>query len=711
MRLAELGRWCFRHRRTVALAWVLALVGIGSAAATVGGRFVNDFAVARSEAQDAFELLEARFPELNGDLVQVVVVDERGAADPAVRAEVEAMLAEFGRAERVQRVLSPYGGGGAISEDGRVALALVQMDALGPDLPRESVQALIGIADAHRAGLGQVELGGPSVQFAESELFGSRELVGLAAAVVILLVTFGSVTAMSLPILVAALGLGVGLAGVTLLTHVVSIFTFATPLAVMIGLGVGIDYALFIVTRYRQALTAGRSPEDAAAVAVATSGRAVIFAGLTVMISVLGMVLMGISFANGMAFATALVVLCTVVAAVTATPAALGFVGTRIDALRVPRLGRSATPSGRWQRWSEAVQRRRGASLLAGCGLLVVLALPLSDMRLGGPQLGSDPPERTSRRAYDLVTDAFGPGTNGPLLLVADGPPGSGIEATLAAAVDRARQLGADAGIPPLLNAAGDTGVATVVPPAAPHEESTERLVQRLRDDVIPEVTDGGPVTIRVGGVTALFIDMSALVAERLPLFVGGVLLLSFVLLMAVFRSLLVPVKAVLANLLSIGAAYGVVTAVFQWGWLADVVGVERTGPVMAFLPMMLFAILFGLSMDYEVFLMSRIHEAHELTGDPHAAINEGITSTGRVITAAAAIMVTLFASFVLGDDIIIKTFGLGLAVAVLLDATVVRMLIVPAAMAVFGGAAWWLPSRLDRLLPRVEVEGDTGAG
>jgi RND superfamily putative drug exporter len=691
--------------------WVLVLVGLSGLALGVGGRFVNDFSVKDSEAQKAFDLLKQRFPELNGDLIQVVVAADGGVEQPAARARVEQLLAEISASDNVVRVLSPYGIGGAISADGTVALAQVQMDAIGPDLPQASVRHLIDLAARQRTPGVQIELGGPSVQFAESDLFGGKEVIGLGAAVVILLITFGSVTAMSLPILIAALGLGVGLAGVTLLSHGVEIFAFATPLALMVGLGVGIDYALFIVTRYRQGIAAALSPEDAAAAAIGTAGRAVVFAGATVVISLLGMTLMGVSFANGLAFATALVVLCTVIAAITATPAVLGFVGTRIDSLRVPIWRRAeGGDATAWPRWSERVQRNRGRALVIGIVPLVLLSIPLFSMRLGGPQLGSDPTSHTSRRAYDLVTKAFGPGTNGPLLLVAELTQHDRGLAELQDAVARATALGAHPGIPPIMNATGDVAVTTIVPASAPHEQATERLVKQIRAEIIPAATADGAARIRVGGVTALFIDMSDLMTERLPLFVLSVLVLSFVLLMAVFRSLLIPLKAVLANLLSIGAAYGVVVAVFQWGWLRDLIGVERTGPIMAFLPMMLFAILFGLSMDYEVFLVSRIHEEYERDGDAHRAISDGLAGTARVITAAAAIMVTLFSSFVLGNDPIIKTFGLGLAVAVLVDATVVRMLIVPAALAVFGDAAWWLPGRIDRVLPRLGVEADDRA-
>ncbi|MDP1818705.1 MAG: MMPL family transporter [Acidimicrobiales bacterium] len=680
---------------------------LGALASGVGGRFVNDFAVTGSEAQRAFQSLEARFPELQGETIPVVVRADDGIADRGVRNRIEEMLEEMRDTPHVVGVLDPYGPLGTVSDDGSVALAQVQMDALGPDVDTAAVDALIEIAERHRAGDFQVELGGPLIQIAETGFVGGSEGVGLAAAVIILLVTFGSVTAMSVPIMVAALGLGAGLAGVTLLTHVVGIFTFAPPLAMMVGLGVGNDYALFIVTRYRQGLADGMSPEDATATAMGTAGRAVVFAGTTVVISVLGMVLMGLSFANGMAYSTALVVALTVIAAITATPAALGFVGNRIDSLRLP-IGRkrSAGESASWHRWSALVQRHRWRFLAAGVIPLLVLAVPLLAMRLGGPQFGGDNTSFTTRRAYDLVSEAFGPGTNGPLLLVAELDNRTRDLAALEAVVERATALGARRGIPVIVNQAGDTAVATIIPATAPHAEETEQLVDRIRDEIVPAATVDTGTQIRVGGVTALFIDMSTLVTKRLPLFIAGVLLLSFLLLMAVFRSLLIPVKAVIANLLSIGAAYGLVVAVFQWGWLNDLVGIDRTGPIMAFLPMMLFAILFGLSMDYEVFLMSRIQEEYGRTPDAQAAISNGLAGTARVITAAAAIMVTVFLSFVLGEDRIIKTFGLGLATAVLIDATVVRMLIVPAALSIFGRAAWWLPGPVDRLLPRLAIDG-----
>ncbi|MDY7101678.1 MAG: MMPL family transporter [Actinomycetota bacterium] len=477
----------------------------------------------------------------------------------------------------------------------------------------------------------------------------------------------------------------------------------------MIGLGVGIDYALFIVTRYRQELAGGASAEVATGTAIGTAGRAVVFAGATVVISLLGMVLMGVSMVVGMALSAALVVACTVAAAITLLPAVLGFIGPGIDRYRITWLQPSGgDPSGgRWYRWSRTIQARPWPALLGGLVVLVALAAPVLGMELGGPHFGAGPESHSSRRAYDLVTEGFGEGFNGPLAIVAEIVPGrAGDLAVLDALV---QSIGAADGValavPAVTNPAGDTAVVTVIPESAPHSAATQELVERLRDDVVPAAVGSSDVEVSVSGVTALFADMADLFNRRLPVFIATVIGLSFLLLMMVFRSVLVPLKAALLNLLSIGAAYGVVVAVFQWGWGAGLIGIDRPGPIMAFIPMMLFAILFGLSMDYEVFLLSRIGEEYDHGGDNATAVADGLAATARVITAAAAIMVIIFSSFVLGDDPIVKTFGVGLAVAVLVDATVVRMVLVPATMELLGDANWWLPGWLDRRLPRIELE------
>ncbi|HZK15253.1 MAG TPA: MMPL family transporter, partial [Solirubrobacterales bacterium] len=537
--------------------------------------------------------------------------------------------------------------------------------------------------------------------------------IGLMAAIVILLLTFGSVVAMGLPILTALFALGVGLSLVTLGTHVFDTADFATQLAAMIGLGVGIDYALFILTRFRNGLDEGLAPQPAAVHAIDTAGRAVLFAGLTVIISLLGMLLLGVTFLYGVAIAAAIAVLMTMIAALTLLPALLTIAGRRVDRLRIPGLGRRRSVTqielSRWYRWSTAIQRHPLAAMLLSGGLLVLLCVPALSLRLGSSDAGSDPAGTTTRRAYDLLAEGFGAGFNGPFQIVAK-LPGKGDDTVL---VSLRREIEAERGVtsvsPPVLNPAADVGVIQVYPTSSPQSEATTKLLERLRDDVVPPAERGSGATVYIGGITAIFEDFGAVLTEKLPLFIGVVVLLSALLLMAVFRSILVPLKAMVMNLLSIGAAFGLIVAVFQWGWGASLIGVDSTGPIISFFPIFLFAIVFGLSMDYEVFLMSRIHEEWEHRRDATLAVTRGLALTGRVITAAAAIMITVFASFMIGEDRIIKLFGLGLSAAIFIDAVIIRTILVPSLMQLFGRRAWWLPAWLDRILPRIHVEPEEG--
>jgi RND superfamily putative drug exporter len=517
---------------------------------------------------------------------------------------------------------------------------------------------------------------------------------------------------MGLPLAVAVAGVGAGVALTGLISSLMTVPDYSTMVAIMIGLGVGIDYALFIVTRYRTTLAAGLGAEEATVVAITTSGRAVLFAGTTVMISFLGILLMGFTFVEGVAVGGATAVLVSMLAAVTLLPAVLGFVGTRIDRWHVPKLlhrhehGRQTL----WFRWSRLVQRRPAVLAPLGLAALLVLAAPVFSIRLGAGDAGTGSETRSSRRAYDLLAQGFGPGFNGPLLVAADLSDRTGGSSDL---VRLRIALEAEPGIAattaPVVNASGDAAVLSVFPRTSPQERDTERLVHRLRDIVVPAVTTGSGTRVLIGGLTAGTIDFSGKIADRLPWLIGVVLAVSFLLLVAVFRSLVVPLKAVIMNLLSIGAAYGVVVAIFQWGWLAGVVGVE-TAPIDAWVPMMLFTILFGLSMDYEIFLLSSVREDYIRSGDNSLAVANGLAATARVITAAAAIMVTVFLSFVFGlDERAIKLFGLGLAVAIFVDATIVRMVLVPATMELLGRANWWLPAWLGTWIPRLPAE-PTGA-
>jgi putative drug exporter of the RND superfamily len=531
----------------------------------------------------------------------------------------------------------------------------------------------------------------------------ASEVIGVLAAIVVLLIAFGSLIAMGLPIVTALIGIGVSAVGIGVLANFLSTPDFAPQVAAMIGIGVGIDYALFIVTRYRNALHRTGSQEAAVIEAMNTSGRAVVFAGVTVMISVLGILLMGLPFLHGLAVGTSLAVFIAVVAAVTLLPALLGFVGTTIDRFRVGRR-KQHTGETMWHRWARVVQRRPGFIAAAGLVVLLTLAVPALALRLGGADASTDPPSSTTHKAYELIATGFGPGANGPILVVADASQ-PGAVAGLPKLIDTLRATPGVASVSDAtLNPSGTAALATVIPTTGPQDEATQQLVHHLRDDVVPQATAGAGLDVKLGGQTANNIDFADVIGQRLPIFVGAVLTLSFLLLLVVFRSLLVPLKAVIMNLLSIGAAYGVIVAVFQWGWGADLLNVSAA-PIEPWVPMMLFAIVFGLSMDYEVFLLSAVREEYDRSGDNATAVAEGLAGTARVITAAALIMVFVFGSFVVADLRALKLIGLGLAVAVAIDATIVRVVLVPATMELLGDANWWLPRWLQRIVPRVRIE------
>jgi RND superfamily putative drug exporter len=707
--------WCTGHRKTVILSWIVALIGFGMLSGSVGADFSEDFKLPASDSQEAFDLLETKFPAQSGDTATIVYKAQGGVEAPSVKREMEGVFATVDKVPHVSEVASPYkdGGAAAISEDGQIAYATVQFDTTTEKLETEDIERVMDAAQGAAADGLQVEIGGQPIEEVRAEQEGgdSTFAIGLLAAVIVLLLTFGSLVAMGLPIVTALFALGVGLSVVTLGTHVFDTAEFAPQLAAMIGLGVGIDYALFILTRFRNGLDEGMESREAAIAAVDTAGRAVLFAGVTVIIALMGMMLLGLSFLYGVAMAAAIAVLFTMIAALTLLPALLTIAGRRVDRLRIPGLGR--TPSNaedtRWFRWSREIQRRPVLSALLSGGLLILLCIPTLSLRLGSNDAGTDPTGTTTREAYDLLAEGFGAGFNGPFSIVAS-LPGTGDDTAL---TELSKTLEGEEGVadttPVMLNPAENTGVFQVYPTTSPQSEETTELLDHIRDEVIPPVEQQTGAQVHVGGITAIFEDFGTAIADKLPLFIGVVVLLSALLLMAVFRSILVPLKAILMNLLSIGAAFGLIVAVFQWGWGASLIGVDSTGPIISFFPIFLFSIVFGLSMDYEVFLMSRIHEEWEHSHDATEAVTRGLALTGRVITAAAAIMVTVFASFMIGEDRIIKLFGLGLAAAVFIDAVIIRSVLVPALMQLFGERAWWLPNWLDRILPRLHVEPAEG--
>jgi putative drug exporter of the RND superfamily len=684
-------------------------------AGSVGSDFSEDFKLPASDSTDAFDLLENKFPAQSGDTATIVFKADKGVESPAVRKRMESLFKEAEGLPHVSEVASPYAGGGqaAISDDGKIAYATVQYDVFTERIEEDDTKKLIDEAEAANGDGLQVDLGGQPIEEARAEEEGDASFaIGLLAAVVVLLLTFGSLVAMGLPILTALFALGVGLSLVTLGTHVFDTAEFAPQLAAMIGLGVGIDYALFILTRFRNGLDEGMEKREAAIAAVDTAGRAVLFAGVTVIIALMGMFLLGLSFLYGVAMAAALAVLMTMIAALTLLPALLTIAGRWVDRLRIPGLGSrkpSTAENTRWFRWSREIQRRPVASALISGGLLILLCVPTLSLRLGSNDAGTDPAGTTTREAYDLLAEGFGPGFNGPFSIVAE-LPAKGDDAAL---TELRRTLRGEAGVAEttevMLNPAQNTGVFQVYPTTSPQSEKTTELLDHIRGELIPPLEQRTGAQVHVGGITAIFEDFGTAIADKLPLFIGVVVLLSALLLMAVFRSVLVPIKAVVMNLLSIGAAFGIIVAVFQWGWGASLIGVDGTGPIISFFPIFLFAIIFGLSMDYEVFLMSRIHEEWEHNHDATEAVTRGLALTGRVITAAAAIMCTVFLSFMIGEDRIIKLFGLGLAAAVFIDAVIIRSVLVPAVMQLFGERAWWLPGWLDRILPRLHVEPAEG--
>ncbi|MFO7165343.1 MAG: MMPL family transporter [Mycolicibacterium hassiacum] len=702
--LRKIVTWSYDRRRRVVALWLVAVVAVSVLAGAAGGDTGTDFTVPGSDSAEAVALLQERFPEYAGGTVDVVYTSPDGVTDPDTAARIDELAAGLAEVDDVVAT-EP----GPAAPDGSTGMLRVRFAQDAQSVPAGSVERVMDLAgEAERDGL-QIELGGYPIEQVEQGEAGS-ESVGLLAALVILLVAFGSALAAGLPLAVAGLALGVGLGGVWLVANVVDVPDFGPQIATMIGIGVGIDYALFVVTRYRSALAEGRTPREAVELAGTTAGRAVVFAGSTVVISIFGLVLMGRSYLWGLALATSLTVAAVVVASTTLLPALLGFAGRNIDRLRMPWFRHDV--DGRrtlsW-RWSRVMQRRPVAAGLAALVALVLLAAPATGLRFGMPDAGNGTDDLTSKRAYDLVSERYGPGANGPLLVAVD-LAGAGPDAAEAIAGDLAGTPGVAAVVPPAVNEAGDAAVVTVIPTTGPQDEATEDLVHTLRDDVLPPAVEATGATAWVGGTTAAFIDDSEQMAARLPLLIGGVVVLSFVLLMSVFRSIVVALKAAVMNILSIGAAYGVMAVAAGGGWLGGLIGIDGATPVPEWLPMMMFAVLFGLSMDYEVFLLSRVREEYVRTGDNRSAVADGLAATARVITAAAAIMITVFGAFVLEDAVFLKLAGLGLATAVLVDATIVRLVLVPATMELLGDRNWWLPRWLDRLLPHVDVEGGGGA-
>jgi putative drug exporter of the RND superfamily len=746
--MLKLARWSTTHRRYVVAGWIALIVAVGAISQSAGTEYSNNFTLPNSDAQRAADLLQQSFPAQAGDRDQIVFRAASGTVlDPAVRERMSATFAEVAKLPHVAEVISPYAGpsaGKAISADRQIAFATVVFDEKANLLPTSAPERVVKVARAaERPGL-QVELGGQAIEATEQPGFGLSTAVGLMAAIVVLLLTFGSLLAMGLPIVTALFGLGTGLSAIALFTHVVDTPNFSSELAAMIGLGVGIDYSLFILTRFRESY-AGPGPthgrvQESVVQAMDTAGRAVLFAGTTVVIALLGMMLLGVDFLYGVAISASIGVLLVMLSALTLLPAllAFNFLGTRLarPSRRARRRARKAAAEmesapaaagngqaggdgrgagvrdgahpaggGAWLRWSKLVQRRPRTIALAATLVMLVIAAPATALRLGSSDASNDPTNTTTHRAYRLLAEGFGEGFNGPLQVVVRLPHQDDASALREIQSALATAPGVVAVTPPRVNPTGEVATFSVYPSSSPQAYATTVLVRDLREHVIPPVAARTGAVAYVGGVTAGAVDFATVLGHKLPLFIGVVVLLSALLLMVVFRSLVIPLQAAFMNLLSIGAALGVIVVIFQWGWLPGLLGVSP-GPIESFIPVMLFAIVFGLSMDYEVFLVSRIHEQWTRTRDNRRAVGEGLALTGRVVTAAAAIMVCVFLSFMLGEDRVIKEFGLSLASAVFLDALIVRCMLLPAVLDIVGERTWRIPAWLDRLLPRVNIEG-----
>ncbi|MFI1397445.1 MMPL family transporter [Streptomyces sp. NPDC020681] len=695
--LYKLGRFAFRRRRLVALLWVALLAVAGFGAATAAPATSSSFSIPGTEAQKAFDLLEERFPGGSADGATARVVfkapEGRKMTEPANKAEVnKAVTALKEGSDQIASVSDPYTAN-AVSKDGGTAYVSVSYKVNSMELTDETREALEETGtQAKDAGL-TVEIGGDALQAVPET--GAGEIIGVAIAAVVLVITFGSLVAAGLPLLTAIIGVGIGISTITALANVLDLGSTTSTLAMMIGLAVGIDYALFIVSRYRAELAEGREQEEAAGRAVGTAGSAVVFAGLTVVIALVGLAVVNIPMLTKMGFAAAGTVVIAVLIALTLIPALLGFAGNRVLGRKVRKGKDVSDKPNMGTRWSRFVLRRPVTVLLAGVIGLGAIAIPASSLEMGLPDDGSQPVSTTQRKAYDLLSDGFGAGFNGPLLVVVDGDK-SAADRT----VEDIKGLdGVAAVTPPTLNKAGDTSTITVIPKDRPSSAETENLVHSIRD--------GSGDDVLVTGATAMNIDFSQKMNDALLPYLALVVGLAFLLLMLVFRSILVPLKAALGFLLSVVAALGAVVAVFQWGWLGSLFGVEQTGPIMSMMPIFMVGVVFGLAMDYEVFLVTRMREAYVHGERPGAAIVTGFNHGARVVAAAAVIMIAVFSGFIGSSEQMIKMIGFGLAIAVFFDAFVVRMAIVPAVLALLGHKAWWLPRWLDRLLPNVDVEGE----
>jgi putative drug exporter of the RND superfamily len=699
-RLADLA---YRRRGTMVLTWIVAavvIIGVGSALA---GEYNADYDTPGSESKAAAELTESAFGGYSGQEVYVAWKAEAGADSPEVTQRIDAFLAEAREVDHVAEETEVR-----ISEDGTIGATTLPLTIPGWEVEKEDGEQLVEAAESHSGDGLEIQLGGDPIYRAQEG--GSPEGVGLLLAAVVLLIAFGSVVAAGLPLAMALIGLGISSAGlIALLANVVDVPDWTTAVSGLIGIGVGIDYALLVLTRFRAGMAAGKDVHDALVESLTTAGRSVVIAGATVVIAVLGLFLTGLPYMYGVAISASLAVLVVMLAAISLLPALLAYLGPRVNRLHIPFFGRTLRAEGDSEspaaRWSHTVQRRPWLFAIGATALLLAIAAPALGMRLGFPDAGNDPSDSMTRKNYDLQTEGFGAGSNGPIVIAAE-LPDPAAESEIDALADRLRSEDGFAFVgDPVVSDDGTAAILTAIPTTSPQDEATADLVKDLREDVLPETLGAAGITAHVGGIVAALDDQSEFVKDKLPLFIAGVVGLSFLLLLVAFHSPLISLKAGIMNLLSVSAAYGVMTLFAKGGTLGELIGLDREVPIAPFMPIMMFAILFGLSMDYEVFLISRIREEYLKHGDTRRAVADGLAKTARVITAAAAIMVVVFLAFITAPDAFLKLFGVGLASAIFLDATVVRMVLVPAVMQLLGKRNWWIPNWLERVLPRLDVE------